>query len=124
VIIKTLKIENARLNEVSGDRIPLADFIGSIDISEERTYVPILGQRCKSEKRILASMILCEEIRYLSQESFSEGKNYEVIGDVTGAREQKRLLFSGLRFYDDDPTKNTVTFEITDLSLIEKLLKM
>jgi hypothetical protein len=122
--IKVLKIEEARLNEVSGRRVPLVNFTGSVEIIQEQTYIPMLGRRCKGEKRILASVILCEEVTYLRESDFNVAKTYEAEGAVIGDQRTEKLLFSGLKFADNDPIKNTITFEITDMSLIQYLLKL
>jgi hypothetical protein len=122
--IRVLKIEAARLNEVSGRRIPVADFDGNIEIIEEQSMVAVLGRQCKGEKKILASVILCNDVQYLTQSAFSTAKTYEAEGDVTGERKTEKLLFSGLRFADNDPVSGTLTFEITDLNLIEMLLNI
>jgi hypothetical protein len=123
--IKTLKIENARLYRTScGNRNIMADFEGTVEITQEQTIVPILGRRCRGEKRILASVILCEDVRYLSMDIFSEADVYDAAGTVTGENSSARITFSGLRFEDNDPISGKVTFEVTDLHLIESMLKM
>jgi hypothetical protein len=123
-VIKSLEIKEARLNEVSGRRVPLVNFTGSVEIIQEQTYIPMLGRRCKGEKRILASVILCEEVTYLRESDFNVAKTYEAEGAVIGDQRTEKLLFSGLKFADNDPIKNTITFEITDMSLIQYLLKL
>jgi len=42
--------------------------------------------------------------------------------EATGDVECEALHFAGLRFEDSDPLRNELTFEITDLELIQKLL--
>lgn len=124
-LIKTLDIKDAQLNVITGGRrIPLADFSGRIEITEVQSMVPVLGRRCKGEKKIYASFILCEDIDYKTDNEFNSGKVYEAIGDVQGEHSCERLIFSGLRFEDMDPLDGMVTLEVTDLELIMKMLKM
>ena len=79
---------------------------------------------CKGEKKIYASFILCQDIEYQTDDEFHTGKVYEAVGDVQGERSCERLIFSGLRFEDMDPSDGTVTLEVTDLELIRKMLGM
>lgn len=122
--IKELTISNARLNILEGGRrVPLADFSGKIKL--DQIYVPILGEIHKGEKRIIASFILCDDIRYQTDEcSFNSGRAYEAIGDVTGESQTEELVFSGLQYDDMDPVSGTVTFEIKDRDIIQKMLAM
>lgn len=124
-IIKTLGIENSRLNVITaGIRMPIADFSGRIEIYEKQKDVSILGRHCKGEKKIYASFILCDNIEYCSDDEIHSGKVYESVGDVQGERSCEKLIFSGLRFEDSDPVTGNITFEITDLELIRKMLTM
>lgn len=124
-IIKTLDIRNATLNVITaGRRLPLAQFCGRIEIAETQSIVSVLGRRCKGEKKIYASFILCENIDYKIDNEFNSGKVYEAVGDVQGEKACERLIFSGLRFEDINPLNGTVTFEVTDLELIRKMLGM
>lgn len=124
-LIKTLDIKNAQLNVITaGRRIPLADFGGRIEITEVQNMTPILGRRCRGEKKIYASFILCEDIDYKSDNEFNSGKVYEAIGDVQGESTCERLIFSGLQFEDINPINGMVTLEVTDLELIRKMLGM
>ena len=68
--------------------------------------------------------MLCEDIDYQTQNDFNSGKVYEALGDVQGESSCERLLFSGLRYEDMDVLSGKVTFEITDLELIRKMLDM
>ena len=86
--------------------------------------MPVLGRRCKGEKKIYASFILCENIDYKIDNEFNSGKVYEAVGDVQGEKACERLIFSGLRFEDINPLNGTVTLEVTDLELIRKMLGM
>jgi hypothetical protein len=124
--IKELTISNARLNILEGGRrVPIADFSGKIKIKLEQIYVPILGEIHKGEKKIIASFILCDDIRYQTDEcSFNSGRAYEAIGDVTGESQTEELVFSGLQYDDMDPVSGTVTFEIKDMDIIQKMLTM
>lgn len=124
-IIKTLDIHGASLNVITaGKRLPLAKFAGRIEISECQSTVPVLGRRCRGEKKICASFILCEDIEYQTDNAFHSGKVYEAVGDVQGERTCERLLFSGLQYADMDPLKGSVIFEVTDVELIMKMLEM
>lgn len=109
-IIKTLGIENSRLNVITaGRRIPIADFSGRIEIYEKQNNVSILGRHCKGEKKIYASFILCDNIEYCSDDEIHSGKVYESVGDVQGEQFCERFIFSGLRFEDSDPVNKTTT---------------
>lgn len=124
-IIKVLDIQNATLNvTTAGRRLPLARFQGKIEITEKQNNVLVLGRTCKGEKKIYASFIVCEEMDYSMDDTFNSGKVYEAIGDVQGKTACERLIFSGLRFEDNDPVSGRVTFDITDLELIKKLLTL
>lgn len=124
-LIKTLNIQNASLNVITaGRRFLLAQFHGKIEIIEKQNKVPVLGRTCKGEKKIYASFILCQDIEYQTEDEFSTGKVYEAVGDVEGENICERLIFSGLRFEDNDPVSGRVTFDITDLELIKKLLTL
>lgn len=124
-VIKVLDIQNAMLNvTTAGRRLPLARFRGKIEIIEKQNNVPVLGRTCKGEKKIYASFIVCEEIDYSTDDAFHSGKVYEAVGDVQGETACERLIFSGLRFEDNDPVSGRVTFDITDLELIKKLLTL
>lgn len=124
-LIKTLNIENAKLNVITaGRRIPLAQFTGRIEIIEEQSNVNILGRICKGTKKIYASFILCNDVVYCSDDEFNSGKVYEAVGEVQGETSCERLIFSGLRFEDSDPVSGSIKFEITDLELIRKMLEM
>lgn len=124
-VIKTLAISDAVLNVISaGRRMPAANFSGQIEIEEHSTFVNILGRRCRGEKRIQASFILAEDMEYHTDLEFHSGMVYEAIGKVQGEHRAEQLLFSGLRFEDMDPVSGRVTFEVTDLELIRKMLRM
>lgn len=125
-IIKTLAIEDALLNVVTaGRRTPLARFTGKIEITENQSMVPVLGRRCKGEKKIYASFILCRDMNYQTEDEFNTGKVYEAVGDVQRSDgTYERLLFSGLRYEDMNPVDGTVTFEVADLELIRKMINM
>lgn len=124
-LIKTLNIHNASLTVITaGRRFPLAQFAGKIEITEHQSMTPVLGRRCKGEKKIYASFILCQDIEYQTDDEFNTGKVYEAVGDVQGEQFCERLIFSGLRFEDMDPLEGTVTLEVTDLELIRKMIEM
>lgn len=124
-LIKTLNITNAELNVITaGRRLSLARFDGKIEINEIKNITPILGRPCKGEKIIHASFMLCDDIEYQTQNDFNSGKVYEALGDVQGESSCERLLFSGLRYEDMDVLSGKVTFEITDLELIRKMIDM
>lgn len=51
-LIKTLDVQNASLNVITaGRRLPLAQFTGKIEITEHQSMTPVLGRRCKGEKK-------------------------------------------------------------------------
>ena len=107
-LIKTLDIQNASLTVITaGRRLPLAQFTGKIEITEHQSMTPVLGRMCKGEKKIYASFILCQDIEYQTDDEFHTGKVYEAVGDVQGERSCERLIFSGLRFEDMDPSDGT-----------------
>lgn len=123
--IKRLDVYNARLFVISaGKRINMADFEGEVIIEEHQKEVSILGTRCKGEKKIYASFLVSDEIQYNNDEEFHSGKVYEAIGTVQGEEKSESLIFAGLRFEDIDPISGSITFEITDLELIQKMLNM
>lgn len=125
-VIKQIKLDKGKLlGIIAGRRLALAKFTGRIEITEERMDVTILGNRCKGEKRIIASIVLCEDVNYLSDERVYDGTVYEATGTVVrkdGVIEP--LLLAGLQFEDSDPVEGTLTFSIPDLALIEKLLNL
>ena len=124
-LIKTLDIQNASLTVITaGRRLPLAQFAGKIEITEQQSMAPVLGRMCKGIKKIYASFLICNEIDYCSEEELHTGKVYEAEGIVTGDERSEKLLFAGMRFEDTDPVKGTITFEVTDLELIRKMLNM
>ena len=124
-IIKTLRLENGTLNVITGgNRMHLADFSGTVEIHEHQNHVSILGNNCKGQKKIYASFILCSDVDYCMDDEFSSGKVYEASCDVYGERKCERLFFSGMRFEDSNPLDGSVTFEITDLELIRKMINM
>ena len=124
-LIKTLNIHNASLNVITaGRRLPLAQFTGKIEITEHQSMTPVLGRMCKGEKKIYASFIICRDMDYQTEDEFNTGKVYEAVGDVQGEQTCERLIFSGLRYEDMDPVDETITFEVTDLELIRKMINM
>ena len=77
-LIKTLDVQNASLNVITaGRRFPLAQFAGKIEITEHQSMTFVLGRRCKGEKKIYASFILCQNIEYQTDDEFNAGKVYE-----------------------------------------------
>ena len=123
-IIKTLPCEGGKLFATSaGERREFAQFGGRVEIVEHTTLVPILGQTHRGTKRLHASFIVCEDVTYtrrIEDDFIHSGKVYDATADVGGAR----LTFAGLRFADSDPIRNELTFEITDMELIRRLLEM
>lgn len=119
-LIKSVPVSNGELYEIAaGQRTDLADFTGTIEIWEKTVQVPILGRVQKGPKEIHASFIVCGDLSYHRENiQIHSGKVYEAVGDV----ENRKLDFAGLRFTDSDPIENTLTFEIPDLELIQKLL--
>ncbi len=123
-LIKTLPCECGELYATSaGQRRLLARFNGRIEIIEHTTLVPMLGTVQKGTKTIYASFMLCGNLEYQREadyQSIHSGKVYDAIADVEG----ERLSFAGMRFEDSDPINNELVFNITDLELIQKMLKM
>ncbi|MEE0290501.1 MAG: hypothetical protein U0J62_09775 [Lachnospiraceae bacterium] len=123
--LKRLDATKAKLYSIAaGRRKHIADFTGEIAIVEHQSMVPILGQVCKGEKKIYASFMMCDDIDYCMEETYHSGKVYEAICTVTGEEQSERLHFAGMRFEDMNPVDGKVTFEITDLELIRKMLMM
>lgn len=122
--IKTLPATNGDLFVISaGQRFQLARFNGKVKIDEKRIFVPVLGTAQKGIKQIYASFVVCGDLEYLleiNETSIHSGKVFEAIADVAG----ERLNFSGLRFEESDPLTNELTFSVTDLELVQKLLEM
>lgn len=124
-LIKTLSVTDGQMNMIkAGRRIPLAQFSGHINIFEAQSNVSILGQPAKGVKRIYASFIICNDMDYNTDEEINSGNVYEATATVQGEHECEKLLFAGLRLDDSDPVAGSITFEITDLELIRKLLTM
>lgn len=86
-------------------------------------FISILGTMQKGTKRIYASFIVCGDLEYLREPDdrlIHSGKVYDAAADVNG----ERTLFAELRFLDSNPLENELVFEITDLELIQKLMKL
>lgn len=122
-IIKTISVSDGELFVTSaGQRLPLARFDGRVEIIEKTNIVRVLGTTQKGTKTIHASFIVCGNIEYQQEVPdgyIHAGKVYDAVADTAG----RRLQFAGLRFTDSDPFENELTFEITDLELIQALLK-
>ncbi len=123
-VIKTLPAANGNLFVISaGQRLPLADFSGTVKITEDLRQIPMLGTVQKGMKKIHASFVVCGDLEYhreIDGDFISGGKVFEAVADVGS----ERLFFAGLRFEDSDPVENELIFEVTDLELIKKLLGM
>ncbi len=121
-IIKKLPVTGGDLSVISaGERRPLAHFNGRIEIIEKIALIPMLGKVQRGTRTIYASFIICGDLEYQMEtpdEFIHSGNIYEADADVGG----ERLCFAGLRFEDLDPVADELTFEITDLSLIQKLM--
>lgn len=125
ILIKNLSATDGQMNMIkAGRRIPLAQFSGHINIFETQSKVTILGQTAKGVKKIYASFVVCNDIDYSTDEEINSGNVYEATAIVQGERGREKLLFAGLRFDDSDPVEGSLTFEITDLELVRKLLTM
>lgn len=122
-LIKTIPATDGELYAISaGRRFSLAGFNGRVEVRERTSLTPILGTVQKGTKKILASFIVCGDLEYRQQidDGFiNSGKVYEASADVEG----EKICFAGLRFEDSDPLKNELIFEITDLELIQKLMR-
>lgn len=124
-LIKTMDVTDGQMSMTkAGRRVPLARFSGRVNIFETQSNVSILGQTAKGVKKIYASFIICNDIDYSSDAEIDSASVYEAVATVQGEHERERLLFAGLRFEDSDPVQGSVTFEVTDLELIRKLLMM
>lgn len=118
-LIKTLPCEQGRLSAITaGQRLPLAIFNGRIKITEITKMLPILGTLQKGTKRMYASFIICGDLEYEREVDIHTGMVFEASADVAG----EQMFFAGMRFENSDPMTNELTFEITDLELIKKLL--
>ena len=124
-LIKTMDVTAGQMSMTkAGRRLPLARFSGHINIFETQSKVTILGQTAKGVKKIYASFVVCNDIDYSTDEEINSGNVYEATAIVQGERRREKLLFAGLRFADSDPVEGSLIFEITDLELVRKLLKM
>lgn len=123
-LIKTLPCGRGELFVTSaGLRLPLAKFQGRIEIFETTNLIPMLGTLQRGPKTIHASFMVCGDLEYQTEEACNlihSGNVYDATANVQG----ERITFAGMRFEDSDPVENELTFNITDLALIEKLLKM
>ncbi|MCD8067757.1 MAG: hypothetical protein LUE87_02475 [Lachnospiraceae bacterium] len=122
--IKTIQADNGELYIISaGRRYFAAKFTGYVKITERAPLVPILGTLQKGTKSIYASFVVCDDINYESEQVYgmiNSGQVYDAYADIRG----NRLEFAGLKFEDSNPQKNELVFQITDLKLIESLLKL
>lgn len=123
-LIKTLPCERGSLFVTSaGQRLPLARFTGRIEIVEQTNMIPILGTVQKGAKTIHASFMVCGDLEYQREtgpDAIHGGMIFDATGDVLG----ERIAFAGMHFEDSDPMTNELTFSITDLELVKKLLSM
>ena len=123
-LIKTLSVTDGQMNMIkAGRRSSFAQFSGHIKVFETLDKENILGHAVKRTKKISASLI-CIDMDYSTDEEINSGNVYEATATVQGEHEREKLLFAGLRFDDSDPVAGSITFEITDLELIRKLLTM
>lgn len=121
---KVLDINDGQMNMIKvGRRSSFAQFSGHIKVFETLDKENILGHAVKRTKKISASLI-CTDMDYNTDEEINSGNVYEATATVQGEHEREKLLFAGLRFDDSDPVAGSITFEITDLELIRKLLTM
>lgn len=123
-LLKSIPLDDGKLFSISGGRrSEFAKFKGYVEIAEETMLIPVLGNLQKGTKRIVATFVVCDDIEYtmmIGNNYIHTGKVYEAVGDIAG----KRTLLSGLQFYDSDPIDNKLVFEVKDMELIEKLLKI
>ena len=123
-LIKTLPCEYGELFvTTAGQRLSLAKFNGRIEIFEHTTMVPILNTLQKGIKTIHASVMICGDLEYQREapdKLIHSGNVFDATADVEG----ERITFAGMSFEDSDPIVNELTFNITDLELVKKLLKM
>lgn len=102
-----------------GKRKPLADFSGEVQIHEEQELVSILGCIHKGTKKLYARILLCNDIKYKTDTNIYDYMCFDALGTVN----DRPVVFSGLTLVDSDPENNTLSFEINDKALIEKILK-
>ncbi len=126
-LIKSIPLNNGELFVTTGgNRYHLASFDGALEIKEEQSTVPILGRLSNGTKSIRATLMLCDNLHNINSkeyETIGSVKVYEAQASVEVGHDTVPYKFSGLKFIDSDPINNTITFEVTDLYLIEKLLK-
>lgn len=123
-LIKTLPCDNGTLSVTSaGQRLPLAKFTGRVEITERTNMIPILGTVQKGAKTIYASFMVCGDLEYQRESGpdyIHSGMIFDAMGDVMG----ERITFAGMCFEDSDPIANELTFRISDLELVKKLLEL
>lgn len=123
MLIKTLTVRNAELFVTyAGKRKRLADVSGQVEIYEKQTIGRLLGQPDTCEKKVYALFVLDDGDDCTTHDDFSSVKVYDAVGDVYNIQGYERVIFSGLRFEDNDPVKGTVTLSIPDLYLIQNFL--
>ena len=116
---KSIPMEKGRLFYITaGRRYPLADFDGEIRIYEEQELVPLLGSLSKGRKKIRATILICGDVKYLTDTEIYDYMCFEAMGVIN----KEQLLLSALDWIDSGATDNTLTFEITDAKLVEKLI--
>lgn len=124
-VIKRLTIDGAELMVTSkGLRKKIANFSGEIIITKQLVHVPLMGKPLGDDKRIIASFVMCQDVEYRMEHSFSTYNVYDAVGSVHGEREDERLTFSGMQFEEFDPVTGEISFQIPDQGLIHKMLLM
>jgi len=105
-----------------GNRYPVAEFNGYIDIVEDEVIVPVLGTLTKRPKTIKAYFVVCADLKYdraHDESRISSANVFEAVGNIQG----RNKILAGMRFEDSDPIKGELRFSIPDLRLIEELLE-
>lgn len=124
-LVKELELTEGKMTMIKGGRRTLLmKFDGCIKIFERQNQVSILGRTCKGIKKIYASFVLCDNTESNNLEEVHSGNVYEAVATVRGEDKKESLVFAGLRFEDSDPVTGSLTFEVTDLELIQKMLEM
>ena len=122
--IKTLTASDGQLYMTTvGRRYKIADFTGFIEIRERQTRIPVLGRIQNGVKSVFASFVICGDVDFVRGYDYSSILSGRVF-DASAFVENEKLVFSGLRYQESDPLTNTLTFEVTDLELIRKLLEL
>lgn len=125
-LIKTVNLQNGKLYEIiGGDRFLLANCGIKLEIYEERYNVPMLGGCGVKKQRVQLS--ICDNLdptRPIEVESLNNVQGFNI------QAEYRRTdgVFETMKFYNITPLDIELggkwLFEVKDMELIEKLLKI